>query len=77
MWCADDRKQALTVAKATGNIESRQCPNPVAEHMKLGEEMGVSGTPTILLEDGARFPGYAPPDRLIKVLEQNKQARKG
>lgn len=52
VWCADDRRRALTDAKAGKSLETKSCENPVEEHMQLGQRLGLSGTPTILLENG-------------------------
>jgi thiol:disulfide interchange protein DsbC len=71
VWCADDRQAALTDAKAGKPVEARQCDNPVIDHYRLGQEMGVRGTPSIFYSDGSRVPGgYLPPDRLEAVLTQ-------
>ena len=60
VWCADDPKQALTDAKAGFDISEKQCVNPVSEHYNLGVEIGIRGTPTIILEDGSILGGYVP-----------------
>jgi thiol:disulfide interchange protein DsbC len=73
-WCADDRKAALTATKQGKSIESRTCDNPVDEHLALGRQFGLQGTPTIVLESGETIPGYVPASKLIKVLEQDKVA---
>lgn len=67
-WCAKDQLQAMTDAKMGKSIEKLTCDNPVAAQFQLGQEMGVNGTPAILLEDGALVPGYVPADRLGKIL---------
>ena len=72
VWCAKDRKAAITTAKNGGNIEQKTCDNPVAKEFNLGQELGVNGTPTLVLENGQIYPGYAPPEQLNKVLEQIK-----
>jgi thiol:disulfide interchange protein DsbC len=69
VWCAKDRKTALTTAKATGTITKKTCENPVREHMALADSMGVSGTPTLVLEDGRTLPGYVPAQRLSRLLD--------
>ncbi len=76
VWCADDRKQALTDAKGGKEVPAKKCDNPVAEHMALGEAMGVTGTPALVLEDGELVPGYIPPDRLAAFLDAKRDARK-
>ncbi len=73
VWCADDRKQAMTRAKAGRPIEKRDCSNPVKADLALGERMGVTGTPAIVLEDGEMVPGYVPADRLLSILERAKK----
>lgn len=69
VWCADDRQAALTKAKAGQRIPSEQCANPVDRHMALGRELGISGTPALLLESGELVPGYIAPARLAAMLE--------
>lgn len=74
VWCADDRKKAMTVAKSGETPEKKQCDNPVKKHMEAAKEVGVSGTPTLVLESGQVIPGYVEPARLLMILDQ---ARKG
>lgn len=68
IWCAKDRKQAASTALAGGKLEMKTCKHPVDEHLKLGTEIGVSGTPTIVLDDGRIAPGYVPAAQLLDVL---------
>lgn len=70
VWCADDRKQALTAAKQGKRLEKRSCPNPVDEHMHVADELGITGTPTLILADGSVIPGYVPAPQLLQMLEQ-------
>lgn len=72
VFCSKDRNAALTRAKATGNIEKKTCVNPVDQHMALVERLGLTGTPTLMLEDGRLMPGYVPAQRLSKLLDGNK-----
>jgi len=67
-WCADDPQKALTLAKLGKPIETRTCKNPVAAEYALGNEVGVTGTPTLLYEDGTLIPGYLPAAQLAKQL---------
>lgn len=68
VWCADDPAKAMTAAKAGGNVDAKTCENPVQDHMKLGELMGVNGTPAMVLDTGQMLPGYISADRLAKYL---------
>ena len=67
VWCADDRNEAITLAKAGKKIPDRSCPNPVADQYRLGEAIGVTGTPTVLLPDGTYIGGYVPAEELIET----------
>ncbi len=69
VWCMKDHKTALTAAKATGTIAKKTCDNPVREHMALADSVGVTGTPTMVMEDGRVLPGYVPAQRLSKLLD--------
>jgi len=72
VWCADDRQEAMTRAKAGQSLEARKCDNPVLEHMQLGEDFEISGTPAIVFDSGKVVPGYVPAKRLSTVLEADK-----
>jgi thiol:disulfide interchange protein DsbC len=72
VWCSEDRKKALTDAKAGKEVAKRTCDNPVKREYLLGQQIGVSGTPTIVLADGKVLPGYVPPLRLAQLLEQDQ-----
>jgi thiol:disulfide interchange protein DsbC len=57
-WCANDRKAALDSLKAGAAVDPKKCTNPIAQEYQLGAQMGVTGTPAIVLEDGSMIPGY-------------------
>ena len=68
VWCAKDRVKAIGIAKSGGKLEMKSCTNPVDEHVRLGQEVGVEGTPTIVMDDGRVLPGYAPAAELLAAL---------
>lgn len=70
VWCANDRKDAMTRAKAGQVIDSKTCDNPVERHLKVAKSLGVQGTPAVLLEDGSLLYGYMPVDELVEMLEE-------
>jgi thiol:disulfide interchange protein DsbC len=72
VWCASDRKAALTAAKKGETVPTKTCKNPIDDHMKLAEEFDVKGTPMIVTAEGAVFPGYLPAKQLLTVLESEK-----
>lgn len=58
VWCAPNRQRAITQAKNGQNLPTRDCDNPVLEQHTLGNQIGITGTPAIVLEDGTLIPGY-------------------
>ena len=68
-WCNKDQKTAITVAKEGGVVEPKTCDNPVQEQFDLGTAIGVTGTPTLVLESGKVLPGYVPAAQLIELLD--------
>ncbi|MBT8148279.1 MAG: DsbC family protein [Gammaproteobacteria bacterium] len=68
VWCSEDRQKTLTQAKNGQNLPERECENPVLEHYALGNEIGISGTPALVLADGRVIPGYMDSDRLAALL---------
>ncbi len=75
VWCADDRKAALTLAKKGDTPPAKTCENPVDEHMKLAEDFEVKGTPMIVTEKGNIFPGYLPAKQLAEALESERTGK--
>ena len=70
VWCSDDRQQAMTDAKNGKAVKSKSCDTPVKAHYELGRQIGVTGTPALFLESGELLPGYVPPKRLKKILDE-------
>jgi thiol:disulfide interchange protein DsbC len=69
VWCAKDRNTAFTAAKAGKTPPPAKCDNPVADEYKLGQQVGVDGTPTIFAQDGTKIGGYLPPSEMLAKLE--------
>jgi thiol:disulfide interchange protein DsbC len=71
VWCAQDRGEALTLAKLDREFDSSSCDaSVVQDHYVLGKEVGLAGTPAIVLDDGELIAGYLPPEALKLRLEQ-------
>ncbi len=70
VWCSPNRNDALTRAKRGETIKSPKCGDTPVEHdYELGQEVGVRGTPAIVLSNGDMLPGYLPPAALVKRLQ--------
>lgn len=70
VWCAEDQHAAMTLAKAGGTPTPAQCENPVDEQYRLGQSIGVTGTPALVTRGGDLIPGYVPAQDLRTRLEQ-------
>jgi thiol:disulfide interchange protein DsbC len=67
-WCASNPNEALTRIKAGEKIPSATCDNEIAAQYGLGRQMGIAGTPAIVLEDGRLLPGYLPAQELAQAV---------
>ena len=68
VWCSDDRHRSLTQAKNGQNLPERDCDSPVLAHYKLGNELGIQGTPALIFPDGRLIPGYLEAPRMAAML---------
>jgi len=70
VWCAADRKNALTMAKLDREFASASCDaSIIQDHYVIGKDVGLNGTPAIVFSDGTLVSGYMTPDQLTAALE--------
>ncbi len=67
VWCSKDRKGSLQKLMSNKDVEAPKCANPVSKQFALGQSIGVSGTPAIVLADGQVIPGYQPAAQVAKL----------
>ncbi|MEO7757066.1 MAG: DsbC family protein [Dokdonella sp.] len=72
VWCSKDRANAFTAAMAGQDPGKASCPNPVPELTQLAQSLGISGTPTILADDGTMITSQIAmsPDQLAAELDR-------
>ncbi|KGJ89104.1 bifunctional protein-disulfide isomerase/oxidoreductase DsbC [Colwellia psychrerythraea] len=70
VWCSDDTAKALTSAKSGSGIAYRICEAPIEAQFDFGRQIGVNGTPAIILSNGMMIPGYQPPAQLEELLKK-------
>jgi thiol:disulfide interchange protein DsbC len=68
IWCHEKPEEALTKAKNGSGVAQRICKSPVEAEFNFGRQVGVSGTPAIIFENGMMIPGYQPPQKLAQIL---------
>jgi len=66
--------QALDDAFARKPVPAAKCDSKeVDENIKLAEELGIKGTPGIILPDGRLIPGYLPEEALLGLIDEQQQ----
>ena len=77
IWCAKDRNQALDDAMNGKGVQPASCSVDIAKHYTLGVQMGVNGTPAMVLSNGMVLPGYQGPKELKAFLDEHKKQTSG
>jgi thiol:disulfide interchange protein DsbC len=70
IWCAEDRAKAWSGYMLDGKKpeSGKTCDNPVDAIAKLAGELGINGTPAIILSNGRRLEGAVPAAKLEAML---------
>jgi len=71
VWCANDQHAALTAAKAGQPVAAASCENPITKHVLLAQQLELSATPMIYLDDGQRINGYLDANTLLEVINES------
>jgi thiol:disulfide interchange protein DsbC len=75
VWCAPDRRKAMTAAKSGLPLPRGTCSNPVTMDYDLGRRVGLDGTPAIYNAEGRQLGGYLAPAELRARLDEMAAAR--
>lgn len=68
-WCTSNRKQSIDELMLNRPTPTNLCKeSPVSQHFKLGQSMGLRGTPGIVLTDGTLLHGFRTAKKLAKEL---------
>lgn len=70
VWCAPDRRKALTAAKNDHGPTKADCKSSVNQQYDVGQRVGLTGTPMILTREGVQLGGYIPPAALREALDK-------
>ena len=76
VWCSPDRGKAWIdlMVRNTAPSSPGKCETPIEKNLAYGQSKRVSGTPTIIFEDGDRVPGVIAISELAKKLTGAKGA---
>jgi len=77
---AYDKAKAIVCEKSPALLddafEKKSLPKPgcettvIDENLKLGEKIGITGTPAMILQNGILIPGYKDADSLIALIDK-------
>jgi thiol:disulfide interchange protein DsbC len=75
VWCAADRREALTRAKKGETVKGKTCGDAaVKSQYELGSDLGVEGTPAIFTQNGDYIGGYLTPTELVHAIQESQKA---
>jgi thiol:disulfide interchange protein DsbC len=75
VWCAADRREALTRAKKGDPVKGKTCGDAaVKSQYELGSDLGVEGTPAIFTQTGDYIGGYVTPAELVQAIQESQKA---
>jgi len=73
IWCSADRVSAWNhyMLEDKKPAVAGDCQTPIADIATIANELGINGTPAIILADGRRLEGALPAASLEKLLAQS------
>jgi len=79
-WCSTDKQQAIsdlktgkTIANIPEGPQKQACKAVIDQQLKLAQDMGITATPTLVMENGDIIPGYRPAKELAEILGINSK----
>lgn len=77
VWCSEERHKVFNKANLGHPVPPKTCDgHKVDDQFHLGVMTGISGTPSILLQDGTLVPGYFSPDSLLSIIKEAQKKKK-
>jgi len=68
IFCASNPAETMTKAMSGTKPRTARCDVTMDKHLSLARQMGITGTPGIILPNGQLIPGFLPPERLLNEL---------
>jgi thiol:disulfide interchange protein DsbC len=71
VWCAADRRDALTRAKRGEAIKGKACGDAaIKSQYELGSDLGVEGTPAVFTQNGDYIGGFLTAPELVQAIQE-------
>lgn len=78
VWCATDRRDALSRAKKGEPLKTKACGDAadaaIKSQYELGSDLGVEGTPAVFTQNGDYIGGYLTPTELVQAIQDSAKA---
>jgi thiol:disulfide interchange protein DsbC len=75
VWCATDRREAMTRAKKGETVKSKACGDAAIQtQYELGSDLGVEGTPAVFTQAGDYIGGFLTPAELVQAIQESQKA---
>jgi thiol:disulfide interchange protein DsbC len=73
-WCQRANKGELDQLMKGGAVPASltSCTHPIKQQFELSNELGLQGTPSIILADGRLIPGLVSFEELVRVVKATK-----
>lgn len=68
VWCAANRAKALSDLMLRNLVSNGNCENPIERNIALAQQMGINGTPTVILSDGSLLAGALTAAKLEQMM---------
>jgi thiol:disulfide interchange protein DsbC len=74
VWCAADRRDALTRSKRGEAVKSKACGDgAIQSQYQLGSDLGVEGTPAVFTQNGDYIGGFLSPEELVQAIQESQK----
>lgn len=74
IMCDDDQKGLIDVAMERQNVDGEACMDElITQNTQYAQQLGMSGTPHIILPDGTPMPGFRPADELLEAIKASSR----
>ncbi len=75
VWCAPDRRDALTRAKRGEALKGKACGDAaIKSQYELGSDLGVEGTPAVFTQNGDYIGGFLTAPELVQAIQEAQKA---
>lgn len=72
VYCEKDQSYAWEnlIAKGIAPAGNKSCANPIERNLKLGQSLGVNGTPTLIFSNGFKAAGGFPAEQIELIWKE-------